>query len=479
MANSVLPHALITAAQEGDETAKASVYAELRPFLARVASEFADTPDAREELGQVAALSLFTHLGGYVVGSKAALKTYLLPRVRQDVRNAHFESRFLGTIDGEAASRYSRAYGEAHGAAREARNRGEYVSDAEIHEDVKTRLQNIGHGLDWDDDRVRAADDLFNGGGVHYLSSSTDHGSDDSYAYDGLESLPDPSMDAAFLLSEGVVGKEREHAVRAMKREMATELMSHLTENHRHTIAVSFGVDQAPGQFIAGLLDVRGMTVREGQPEERMGFGQTQVTDQTIALDLGVQRATVRQWRKRALTAMQKWSAEWLYPSSHTSIVADEKEIVDAVRANDEGTYVTIERGRRGLVAEFSILNEEGDRALRWMRVSRAVELGVLAPEAAQEVRPVVSLFRAPVAAGDTYGRLYGWAQGLDLANVADLGATDMTGAVVDQVDRELTVRQVEPIVLDPGTDYSAPSWTVAPLERSAFLTRRAYVRRH
>ena len=460
--------AQIQAAQDGDTTAKGLVYEAVRPLLRSIAGEFASNPVEAEELEQEAALSLFVHLDGYKVGSRASLTTYLHPRVRQDVRNSSFSSRATGALDGDSYAEFARAAGKVHQEIREERNAGgDIVRDGAVYDRIKNRLMTLPGNHAWSEERFLAAHELIHQG-AQSMEDENEDGDEFGASVVDTAGLGNP---------EAVVddSASQAKALRAEKRSLVRELLATLPERQAAVLVFSFGIGQAPGVFVAGLLEESlpegARQIAGAKAPGHMSLTPGQVTDQDIAELLGTTRANVRQMRKRALAALAAQVAGMEYPASagQARVSRDEQALLDAIAANDEGTYTRFMDGKGGVDVEFHVINDEGDRVGVYLALSRAVEIGALEGQAVERVVP-----EAPEAY--RYGRLFGraatqhvpadrlYVAGHDIVQGVDQGA----GVV------ELVVRAVEPVNPEAGVDYTAPLWAVAPLERIDFLGRRA-----
>lgn len=462
---STLSNDVISAAQDGKEWAQEAVYASVRPMLRSIAGEFAGTNvQEREELEAEAALHLFAHLAGYKVGSRAKLTTYLLPRIRQDVRSAHFGSRYSGAIDGEAASRYARAAGEVHQEARQERNEGGgVVPDGEIHDRIKGRLMNLDHGLAWREEKFLAVHDL---------------------AFAGPQSLnvetgEDGEELGVFLAEEmglGTVTEERNREAGRRKKAMVRELLDggHLSDDQRTILMWSFGMGM-DGEYVSGLLETSGRRMK-GQhlsSDARTDLELAELLGKDVSSPKAEKTAcaSVRQSRKRALAKLAKVAADWEYPGRDlTAPTQKGAALLDAVRRNDEGVYVRELPGKGRPLVRVRYLNDEGDMVEILASRSRLVTLGVLEGERVE---------RQEIEANHGYHKVYGYGACPVGIPVFDNGATDMTGVPMGVGVLELVERQGEKALPVAGRDYSAPLWDVRPEAALEHLRSRAYLAKH
>ncbi|MFJ9408602.1 hypothetical protein [Streptomyces sp. NPDC101393] len=470
MSKFVLTSDVVSAAQTGDQDALARVFDAVKPMVRSIAGEFAGSDySAREELEAEANLSVMANLAGYTVGSRASLTTYLHPRVVQDVRNAHFGARYSGAIDGEAASRYARAAGQVHAEIREERNAGrDEVRDGEVHDRIKTKLMNLDHGLAWSAEKFLAVHDLAFGG-TESLDAEDENGEARGSALADLMSVSEESADV----------REVVRSVRKAKTAMVEELMAALNDNQSAVIALSFGIGMHRDQFVAGVV-TGSYEKMDTRLSEELGLTADVMTDLDVAELLGTSRANVRKLRERALSKMRGLVGDRSYPTSQTVLTFEEREVQHAIATNDEGTYVQVWEGRVGKSmtkivrdAEFHLFNEEGDRVVIAMGLERAIGLGLLEGENSAQT------FETP----ESYDflRLYG--NGIvpleRRGDVYDECNQSVVGADRGAGDREVTVRQGDPILPIEGTDYGQPAWDVPALRRTDFLARRSYSASH
>lgn len=460
----------IAAAQGGDQEALARIFAAVRPMVRSIAGEFAG-PDylAREELEAEANLSVMSNLAGYKVGSRASLTTYLHPRVVQDVRNAHFGARYSGAIDGEAASRYARAAGQVHAEIREERNAGgAEVRDGEVHGRIKTKLMNLDNGLAWSAEKFLAVHDLAFGG-PESLDAETENGETLGSVLEGLMVQEEEEEDV----------RARSRSVRRAKEALVAELVAELNHNQAAVIALSFGIGMHRDMFVAGVVDGKAPRL-DARLAEEFGLTGDVMTDQDVADLLGLTRANVRKIRERALVRLRALVEGCEYPTSRSVLTFEEREVKHAVATADEGTYVRVwdgyvGKGRR-LVrdAEFSIINEEGDRVIIAMGLGRAIELGLIEGERVEHEIPdtpesydFLRLFGTGVVPFARRGDVYD--SGAHIVDGVDSGAGSL----------EVAVSQGQPVLPAEDGDYTLPLWNVVPSARLHALGRRDYLRTH
>lgn len=466
---STLSAATIASAQSGDSAAQTEVFANARPMLRAIASEFASNPRELEELEAEASLSLLEHLAGYKVGARASLTTYLNPRVRQDVRNAHFATRSGGTMDGDTYAEYTRVAGRVHADIRAERNQGgEEVRDGEVHARMREALTNLPGGHAWSEERFLAAHDL-----VHMGAQSMEAEDEDGAEFGTSLADPHGHGDPTSVIPDDY--KSRAKAVSRAKRQLVAELMEQLDNRQAAVIAASFGLGTARGHYVHGVLEGSAASI-DPITVERMGLTATCVTDQDLADALETTRANVRQIRKRALarlaTHVQLTGAT--YPTIGETVTVEEQAVLFAVAENDEGTYVRVHTEPKGTDAEFHVINGEADRLVIAMSLGRAVELGVLEGETQEREIP-----KAPEAY--TYMRLFGDGQvPADRTNdIHDSGHAIVHG--VDQGPRSfaVTTRTGIPVMPESGVDYTAPVWEFPALSALHVLGRRSYTASH
>ena len=454
---------VISAAQGGDQGALTEVFESLRGLLRSIASEYASNPGQQEELEAVAALSVMNHLEGYRVRGRARLSTYLHPRVRQDVRNAHFADRAGGTMPGIAVHDFLRASAKAGERARAlGAERGREVHDGELHQMIRTELENMPNrhwGMEDGTDRISAAHTMMSGAG--YAALNADKLEDD---------IVDPTAD---LFDRYPDRASRARAVGRIKRDMVDEMLSRLTDRQRAVVVLSFGIGLAPDQHVSGLLEKSIPGV--GHPDMALGLTSATLTDADLGEALGIPTRSVKARRKEALDKLRKLFANRLYPTMGRPLTDDEQAVVRAVRDNDEGTYVRIDIESGKPVVTFVVINEEGDRLITWMSLVQAQALGVMCDEAGPVVRVIPTELATP-AAPTAHSALYGRAASLVLSNVAEPHRTDMNGVPMGRGGSEVTVRWVDRETNDRDTQL--PLWAISPGERTKFLAARRRSRR-
>ncbi|MGP3940485.1 RNA polymerase sigma factor [Streptomyces sp. 6N106] len=432
----MLPHALIAAAQEGDEAALGQVYEALRPRLRGLAVRYAATPDEREELEQEAAESLLKNLPTYKVGSRASLFTFLYKRVETDVRNASLARRAAGALDGDSYAEFWRVSGKVREGIEHERNQGgDPVGDGEVYSRIKGGLMSLPGKHAWSEGRVVSA---------HELLSRQPLALDGEADRDGEEtSLPDGEVHG------GATGG-RETETLGRKRALVQELMTHLSDRQRQLVEMMFGLG-----------------------------GSRPATPAEIAEELRIPVKSVsRRWAE-IKKKMASLVAEREYPATPATATTDKgRRLLEAVAENDEGVYVRVLPGRGKKDVQVKYLNDEGDMAVVYGSLDRLVALGVLEGDRVERTIP------ASPEAGYAFHRLYGWGTAPTEHPVSDQDRTDMTGCTVADIfpegqTFELGERQGEPVLPTDGFDYGIPLWSYAPADRAHVMGRRDYLRKH
>lgn len=452
---------LIQAAQSGDSESKNRIYLEVRPLLRSIANGFAGSSQELEELEQEAALSMLKHLGGYKVGSRASLTTYLHDRVRQDVRNAHFATRANGSLDGDSYAEYTRVAGRVHAEIREERNEGgDVVRDGEVHERMKAALKNLPGKHAWSEDRFLATHDV-----IHLGTQSMEDSDDNGEEFGG--SLVDPyghgDPESGILTDDQV----RAQGVRQSKVALVEEMLETLTDRQAAVVALSYGIGQTPGQYVHGITEGRAAG-SESTPEERFGFSMNKTTDDDLAELLGISRASVRARRKEALDKLRKLFGDRDYPTRTAGRLTPAEESVKV--AVDTGDYVRA-KFFKGTDDTTDVLlqafNSEGDIAEVYLPVYRAVELGLVEGETVE-----LSVPEAPESYD--FMRLFGHAQVPAESNVYDAGHAIVSGIDHGPGSFAVTTTKGAPVGPVAGVDYVAPLWEVPAVSRLHYLGRRA-----
>jgi hypothetical protein len=465
MSNFQVSDALVIAAQEGDAFAKEEIANAAAGMIEAMAWEFGANADERRILAGAAGESLFTHIDSYVVGSRASLKTFVYKSLRQDVRNEAVSLRAAGIMDGDTYAEYRRVFAKVR---EEAEQSGAALSEGELTVLTEGALMTLPGRHAWTKGRVVAVREA-----MSQAPASLNQEDEEGNTFG--RHLMDDNAQAAFDEVTETEEQERAAIVRSAKEVMVTELLGHLSERQRTIVEMSFGIGGGDmGVAVGGLLEKGGDQTRMAN-QRQAGTG----TDALIAEILGMDDvASVKKRRGEAVAKLRKLVVKlgMEYPGRKTvRHTPAEAAIIETAQSGGyvRALFLTGNGSQDVLLQAF---NDEGDLAEIYVKVTQAIELGILEGEAPTYETP---------AAPESYSfrRLYGNAPA-PAGNVYDetlhpiLSAYQPRGTALAE-DGEVTVTEGAPLLPSAGVDYSAPLWEVPALDRLTFAGRRDYAAKH